>query len=184
MKQQTGVRLTLLLTSAALMGGLFYRKIPEAERGGLVFTGTDRPVSVIAEETDSVRTVIVYISGEVASPGVYELAEGSRIADLLEMAGGALDDANLNSINLAKKLSDGEHISVAAYGSEDTDGRIDLNTADSRTLQELPGIGEAKADAIIRYRDMNGPFQSVDDLLLVSGIGENLLNSIRDRIKV
>ncbi|MBP5254235.1 MAG: ComEA family DNA-binding protein [Lachnospiraceae bacterium] len=179
------MRISLLLTSAALMGGLFYRKAVTGGRTALVLRDADS--RALPEETaePEVGTVVVYLSGEVLSPGVYELPEGTRVGTLLEAAGGALESADLDRINLAKKLNDGEHIFIPSRGGEDPfAGLVDLNTADVKALCGLPGIGEAKAEAIIRYRERNGPFRSVEELLNVSGIGESLLEGIRDRIRV
>ena len=147
-------------------------------------------------------TVFVHVSGCVNSPGLVELEEGSRIATAVEKAGGTTADANLDSINLAKKVEDGEQIIVPsrtahqtqdagtasttseAGGSTSNSGKININTADSAELQKISGIGESKAAKIIAYREANGKFKSVEDLTNVSGIGDKTLSSIRDQICV
>lgn len=161
-----------------------------------------------AASTDDGATgdVVVHVSGAVAEPGVVTLPAGSRVDDAVQAAGGATEDAELDSVNLARTLVDGEQIHVplpgeeppavasapaedaAGQGSTDdatgtagTDGAglIDLNSADAAALEELPGVGPAIAARIIEYRDANGPFTSVDELEEVPGIGPVTLEEIR-----
>ncbi|GAA5154088.1 hypothetical protein GCM10025768_24740 [Microbacterium pseudoresistens] len=139
-------------------------------------------------------SVYVHVLGEVASPGLYVLDDGDRVADALAAAGGTLPSADLRSVNLARAVSDGEQIVVAVQGAVPTaggssaatggDGMIDLNTADAAALEELPRIGPALAERIVEWREANGRFASVDDLLAVSGIGEKVLAGFRDKVRV
>jgi competence protein ComEA len=107
-------------------------------------------------------------------------------------AGGPASDADLNRVNLAAELTDGERILVPAAvvaGSsssapEASDGTLDLNTATAADLEKLPGIGPGLARAIVEYREAHGPFQAVEDLLLVPGIGPSRLAQIRDLVRV
>ena len=141
--------------------------------------------------------VTVHAAGAVTTPGVYRLPGGSRVSDLLSAAGGATHDADLDQLNLAAPLADGERILVprrgesvpeAAAGS--TSGgnastmKVDLNTATAEELDQLPGIGPATAEAIIRHRETHGRFRSVTDLLEVRGIGEAKLSQLRPLVKV
>jgi competence protein ComEA len=128
----------------------------------------------------------------VATPGVVEVGEGSIVADAVAAAGGALEGALLESINLAAPVLDGDHIQIpgpdglvdaSASGPAD-DGRVALNRADAAELEELPGVGPVLAERIVAYREANGPFQTAEDLLEVSGIGEAKLASMRDLIVV
>src|SRR5690554_6299146 len=144
--------------------------------------------------------ILVHVAGEVLNSGVYELESGARVIDALMAAGGATSLANLDIINLAAPISDGEKIyipsviekinqfnqnsSFTSYSSGGSSGKININTADASELQKLSGIGPGKAKSIIDYRNKNGPFKSVDDLLNVSGIGEKTLEKIRDEIVV
>jgi competence protein ComEA len=136
----------------------------------------------------------VHVLGAVQAPGLYVLELDARLVDAVAAAGGTTDDADLAAINLARILTDGEQIVVptigAGAGSEGGpaappgDTRIDLNTADQAALETLPRIGPALAERIIAWRDENGRFASVDDLLAVPGIGEKLLEGIRDGVRV
>ncbi|NJP36514.1 helix-hairpin-helix domain-containing protein [Alkalicoccus luteus] len=147
----------------------------------------DPDEAVVAEE----GPVVIEIKGEVAAPGVYTLPFGSRTVDAVEMAGGQTEEADLLAVNLAAVLMDEMSIYVPAQLGEDiaeehqreetheeAGGTISLNLADSAMLQTLPGIGPAKAEAIIQYRDENGSFTSLDRLTEVPGIGEKTLESI------
>lgn len=133
----------------------------------------------------------VHVLGQVAHPGLYVLELDARVVDALAAAGGTLDDADLRAVNLARTLSDGEQLIVPAIGEAETgttapagDDLVDLNTADQATLETLPRIGPALAQRIIDWREENGRFQSVDDLLAVPGIGEKLLAGLRDAVRI
>jgi competence protein ComEA len=149
--------------------------------------------------------IYVDVEGAVQAPGVVCLAEGSRVADALEAAGGLTDQAYIASTNQARSLSDGEQIIIptieeyeaslqvgasssvgasSGVATQSQDGKININTATSAELQTISGIGESKAQKIIDYRNANGNFKSVDELTNVSGIGDKTLESIRDKICV
>ncbi len=142
-------------------------------------------------ENEEEHPIAVYICGEVRCPGVYYLPEGSRIADLLDAAQGALPNADLNKVNLAQRLIDGQQ--VILYAATDTgggnetvssSGRININFADKEQLMTLPGIGEARAEAILKYREEAGWFTSTEDLMNISGIKEKMFEKIADLIEV
>ena len=142
---------------------------------------------------------MVYVSGEVIRPGVYELDVEHRVADALSAAGGPTADADLDSINLAMRLTDEDQIHVPPIGtggssgaggirstgssSSTSSGKLNINAATVEELESLPGIGSAKAAAIVEYRGTHGPFQRVEDLVEVSGIGDGILGSIRHLIE-
>ena len=165
----------------------------ETDSGGdILDTPSDGP-SPEAEET----LMYVFVSGAVRFEGVYTLPEGARIADALEKAGGFSEDADTAAVNLAARLTDGmqvyfptkEETEGREYFSEETgetesDGRININTADSEELMTLSGIGQAKADAIIAYREENGPFGSVEEICQVKGIKGSVYEKIREYITV
>lgn len=133
------------------------------------------------------ETVLVHVDGAVAAPGVYELPAGSRVNDAVLAAGGLAAGADTSGVNLAAPVSDGEKVRVplegedvapavgevtAGEGDEGDPAPVNLNTAGVEELDELPGVGEATARAIIEDREENGPFTSPEDLMRVSGIGE------------
>lgn len=140
----------------------------------------------------------VHVAGEVGSPGLYLLAQGARVADALAAAGGFTDAAERAAVNLARKLVDGEQILVPARGAAPAAGAggaaggpaagggasspVSLSTATAAQLEELPEVGPATAAKIVAYREENGPFTSVDQLLEVPGIGEKTLEAFRDLV--
>lgn len=147
--------------------------------------------AVVGEETTepAPATVMVHVVGAVESPGVIELPENSRIVDALAKAGGAREDAVLSGINLARVLFDGEQILVPALGDEPAQassdapaGLISLSRGTSAELETLPRVGPATAARIIAWREENGPFASVDDVLAVSGIGPATLEGFRSLV--
>lgn len=142
---------------------------------------------------------VVDVKGEVRRPGVYVVTSEQRIYDVIELAGGFTENAEEKVINLAAKIMDEMVIYVPKIGEEvqtqmpslwtesanqSEDGKIHINMATMDEITTLNGIGPKKAQAIIDYRDENGPFQTIDDLLQVSGIGEKTLESLRDDIVI
>lgn len=164
-----------------------------------------------AEEAPAeAASLYVHVAGCVAMPGVCELKAGARLADAIEAAGGFTADAAAESVNLAREVQDGEQVIVAsqaemeaagqgalsvpegasaqaataAGAATDAAGRVNINLATDAELQTISGIGPAKAQKIIAYRESNGPFKMVDDLCNVSGIGAKTLEAIRDQVCV
>lgn len=152
-------------------------------------------------------TVVVHVDGMVASPGVYQLQGATlRINDAVEAAGGLVEGADTSRLNLAEPISDGEKVHVPAVGEGDatageaavstsgessgsgpsasTDGIVNINTATATELTTLPGVGDATAAEIVRDREANGAFTSVEDLMRVSGIGEKKFAKLKDKIRV
>ncbi len=150
------------------------------------------PLSETSEEVAVEGELYVHVLGQVEHPGLYMLEIDARVVDALAAAGGTLADADLQAVNLARPLSDGEQLIVPVAGATDEgggttpqgDGLVDLNNADQAALETLPRIGPALAQRIIEWRDTNGRFQSVDDLLAVPGIGEKLLAGLADLVRV
>jgi competence protein ComEA len=138
------------------------------------------------------QSMSVHVSGWVVSPGVVEVPEGSIVADAIAAAGGARSGAGLDSINLAGPVLSGDQVVVPGPGASipagsavaPGDGLISLNRADATQFQDLPGVGPVLAERIVAYRQANGPFQAVEDLLDVPGIGEAKLAAIRDLVTV
>jgi len=165
-----------------------------------------RPVEVRAEPSGPVGatdpaaspsaqvSLLVDVAGWVRHPGVYAFAEGSRVIDAIEAAGGARRGALLQALNLAALLVDGTQILVPKEGAPGapvvgstggaTAGLVNVNTASAADLEALPGIGEVIAQRIVDHRTANGPFTSVDQLVDVSGIGDVILESIRELVTV
>jgi competence protein ComEA len=151
-------------------------------------------IAADADESAASGDLYVHVLGAVEHPGVYVLDLDSRMVDAVAAAGGTTDAADLAGINLARALEDGEQIIVPVAGVVDgggdaavaqpADDRVDLNAADQAALETLPRIGPALAERIIAWREENGGFQSVDDLLAVPGIGEKLLAGIREAVRV
>jgi competence protein ComEA len=147
--------------------------------------------------TSGRETLVVHVAGAVVHPGVYELAAGARVRDAVNAAGGPAADADLDAMNLAAPVRDGERVYVplpgeapgpavigGGSGASGVPGPVDLNVAGEAELDALPGIGPALAAAIVADREANGPFATVDDLLRVRGIGPAKLDQFRDRVTV
>ncbi len=161
-----------------------------AGAAGLWF-GRSRPASapppVTITGVTEVRMLTVHVSGAVARPGLVQIAAPARVADVIIAAGGALRDAKLGSLNLAAPVSDGQHIQIpsAVQSSEDPEsGKVTINQADVKGLELLPGVGPVLAQRIFDYREAHGPFEVVEDLLDVPGIGEAKLAALRDAVVV
>ncbi len=147
--------------------------------------------------TTAAASIVVHAAGAVAAPGIHSLPAGSRVADLLVAAGGPAADADLDRVNLAALLSDGERVWFprvgeaaepvvvgASPGEVEPTGPLDLNAATAEQLDGLPGIGPAIAAAIVSYREEHGPFTAVEGLLEVPGIGDARLAQLRDLVTV
>lgn len=122
----------------------------------------------------------IHIDGSVKNPGVYKIKNGTRLQDLIEEAGGLLDDANTSNLNLARKLKDEEKIVIKSYldNNDDEDAKININTATKDMLTSIPGVGSKMADKIIKYRQEH-PFNSIDELLNITGIGKKKFEEIK-----
>lgn len=149
------------------------------------------------------ETIVVYVCGEVQKEGVVTLPVGSRIYQAIEMAGGVTEEAEASWLNLAEVLTDGVRIYVPGKEevsegklaipegtgnstgiSEASDGLVNLNQASKEELMTLPGIGEAKAEAILQYRTEHGTFSSIDEIKNISGIKDGVFEKIKDKITV
>ena len=156
--------------------------------------------TIINEKSEKIK---IYITGQIKNPGVIELEENSRIEDAINLAGGLTELANLNNVNLAYCLEDGQKLYIPSINDQSDisyisiengtniiqetnfnsqNSKININKADIVELQNLPGVGESLAQKIINYRNENGKFNSIEDLKNVSGIGEKKFESLKEYI--
>ena len=148
-------------------------------------------------ESEKKQTIVVEIKGQVLKPNVYTLEEGSIVKDLIDLAGGLKEEADISNINRAKQLINHELVIINSINDVDdlndknmtqTNGNINnkeiinINLADINQLKEIPGIGEVKAQSIIDYRDNNCGFKSIEEIMNVDGIGEKTFEKIKDKI--
>ena len=168
----------------------------------LLLNKNPKPEAIMILPTKTETPILVHITGEVYTPGVYELQANGRVSDLIELAGGFTEKADSSKVNLASQVYDGQQIIIpaeeqsknsletnSASTSSATDGEdvtfpININYCTLEELMALPGIGQSKAEAIIEYRKENGDFQVIEDILKVSGIGEAIFEQIKDKITV
>lgn len=182
----------VVITALVLFGGT-------GEREEIVVTQPGEQQEELTEESAngsvpdaSASKICVDISGCVESPGVYEVTEGTRLHQVIELAGGLKEDADIDAINQAELVADGQKIFIptkmemgdGVVSGQSSNGKININQADSTELQEIPGIGPSTADKIIQYRDENGRFQTIEDIQNVSGIGEKTFEKMKDKICV
>jgi competence protein ComEA len=154
---------------------------------------------IVIEDAAATWPLVVDVRGAVVNPGVHELPAGARVQDAIAAAGGFAGDADLSTINLARRLRDGEIVQIATLpvpGSSPAIGtvatavdapetgspRININTATAAELDQLPGVGEVTAARIIAFREENGPYRSIDDLIHVQGISANTIDGFRDQV--
>lgn len=169
-----------------------YREDDSSVRNGYetVHETEDEPV-----ETQE-KVIYVYVCGYVETPGVYELSYGARMYEAVDMAGGVLSEGCADYLDMAGMVNDGERIYVPSYEEavrsgvtgnatgKEAIGKVNINTADRQELMTLSGIGEAKADAIINYRNESGGFLVIEDIMKIPGIKENAFLKIKDSICV
>ena len=156
----------------------------------LILNTPKKPEKIKILPTYTESPLTIYISGEVVSPGLYEVPPGARIADIITLAGGVNISANMETINPAAKVLDGQNIFIPSLTNNDstqtltTNGYnlININLCSKDDLISLPGIGEGKAQEILNYRNNQGPFETIEDIMLVPGIGETIFESIKDYI--
>ncbi len=161
-----------------------------------------RDVTVRQEKTAAASTssevskIYVYICGQVKHPGVYKFPKDARIVSAVEAAGGLTSKASPDSINQAQKMKDGQQIYIPSKTeasqknssqkerAESDAGKININTAGKEELMSLPGIGEAKAQSIIAYREEHGPFSNTEDIMKIQGIKEGIYNKLKGNITI
>lgn len=206
--------LILVLVSLLLGGTIYviYRNDYSSEEIVDIFEESEKEIEKNEEisESENNKKVTVDIKGNVINPGVYEVDNISRVNDVIILAGGLTENADTSNINLAKIVSD--EMTIIIYSKEEviekfkqevcicncpyiennacideeseSDSLININTASLEELTTLPGVGDVKAETIIKYRTDNGKFNEINDLLKVDGIGEALFEKIKPYIKV
>jgi competence protein ComEA len=152
----------------------------------IITTSPQRGEPVTLLSTSTPGKITVYVSGAVATPGVYVLPEGSRVDNAIQAAGGFITGSEKERVNLAALIIDGEQIDVPGLSSTNriNAGRVNINTASASELDALPGIGPSTAQAIVDYRIQNGSFQTIQAIQLVPGIGPVTFNGIQDYITI
>ena len=189
--------LVLLAVVALAAGGAFYAGIHGQEEVVELDAGTAPVQEAQAKE------IVVYVAGAVNRPGVVQLAEGARAKDAVDACGGFLPTADTNGVNLAQKLKDGMQVTVpekmtaAAQGAATQgvtggaqagaakplpEGMVNINTADEKELDKLPGVAPAMAKRIVEYRTENGAFQAPEEIKRVKGIGDAKYAKMKDKI--
>ncbi|MBC2329610.1 helix-hairpin-helix domain-containing protein [Listeria swaminathanii] len=183
---------------AILCAGLVYLAIPDG--GSDEVTATQTVTKEEKPEKEEIKTsgyIYIDIKGAVRAPGVYKLPVDARVQDVVKIAGGLTGEADNSKLNLAEKLKDEMSIYVYEKGEEgpalpvanaeettNTTEKININSATKADLQQVPGIGESKATAIIEYREKEGLFQTIEDLKNVSGIGEKTVEKLKEYLDV
>lgn len=195
----------LLIVSGSvtlLMLVLFFmfRSPKEEEQLWEMVDSSSQSSTSVSSDDMSTGTILVDIKGEIKKPGVYELPDDARLNELILLAGGFTDKAEERQLNLAEKLNDQQMIYVPneeeidfsvefVQPNEDkqtatSSDLVNINTANLSELQQLTGVGPAKAQAIISYREENGLFQTLEDLMQVSGFGEKTFEKLKTMIKI
>lgn len=191
--------IVFVLSAIVFFRPLFPAPAEEEEVDWLQIGSGDEEV-VMEEQNQAEKVLLVDVKGEVISPGVYDIREGERMIDVIQRAGGMTADADETRVNLAAILEDemviyipkiGEEEEIAATltandgrGQPRDTGKVEINRANSAELETLPGIGPAKAAAIISYREQHGPFKTIEDLLNISGIGPKSLEKLKDHVMI
>ena len=182
------LRLAVPLLLIAVIAGVFWgSRAPQPVPSDLA--------APVAQTTAPITTITVHVAGFVLSPGLVELAQDARVADAVAAAGGLRPGADTTAVNLAAPVRDGDQIVIPgpldqagptnAGGSATTgDGRVRINQATLTELETLPGVGPVLGQRILDFREEHGPFQTVEDLLDVPGIGEAKLASLREHLIV
>lgn len=189
--------LAFVCSLVLIIGGLFYFNQNKTEDySGVSFSNISNETNNKDERAENRHDekIFVDVKGAVKHPGVFETTKDKRVKDLIEEAGGLLDDADTSTLNLSQKVKDQMVIYVLKYGekpkqisdsssSSNTDV-ININTANKEQLMKISGVGKTKAEAIIAHREKNGDFKKKEDITKVRGIGKSTFEKIKDKIEV
>ena len=190
--------LAFVCSLVLIIGALFYFNQNKTEDySGVSFSNISNETNNKDERAENRHDekIFVDVKGAVKHPGVFETTKDKRIKDLIEEAGGLLDDADTSTLNLSQKVKDQMVIYILKHGekpkqisdsgssSSNTDV-ININTANKEQLMKISGVGKTKAEAIISYREKNGDFKKKEDITKVRGIGKSTFEKIKDKIEV
>ena len=190
--------LAFVCSLVLIIGGLFYfNKNKTEDYSGVSFSNISNETNNKDEKAENRHDekIFVDVKGAVKHPGVFETTKDKRVKDLIEEAGGLLDDADTATLNLSQKVKDQMVIYVLKHGekpkqmsdggssSSNTDV-ININTANKEQLMKISGVGKTKAEAIIAHREKNGDFKKKEDITKVRGIGKSTFEKIKDKIEV
>ena len=190
--------LAFVCSLVLIIGGLFYFNQNKTEDySGVSFSNISNEINNKDEKAENRHDekIFVDVKGAVKHPGVFETTKDKRVKDLIEEAGGLLDDADTSTLNLSQKVKDQMVIYVLKHGekpkqmsdggssSSNTDV-ININTANKEQLMKISGVGKTKAEAIIAHREKNGDFKKKEDITKVRGIGKSTFEKIKDKIEV
>ena len=190
--------LAFVCSLVLIIGGLFYFNQNKTEDYSAVsFSNTSNEINNRDEKAEDKHDekIFVDVKGAVKHPGVFETTKDKRVKDLIEEAGGLLDDADTSTLNLSQKVKDQMVIYVLKHGekpkqisdsgtSSSSGDVININTANLEQLMKISGVGKTKAEAIISYREKNGDFKKKEDITKVRGIGKATFEKIKDKIEV
>ena len=190
--------LAFVCSLVLIIGGLFYFNQNKTEDySGVSFSNISNETNNKDEKAENRHDekIFVDVKGAVKYPGVFETTKDKRVKDLIEEAGGLLDDSDTSTLNLSQKVKDQMVIYVLKHGEKPkqiSDGGssssnpdvININTANKEQLMKISGVGKTKAEAIISYREKNGDFKKKEDITKVHGIGKATFEKIKDKIEV
>ena len=191
--------LAFVCSLVLIIGGLFYFNQNKTEDySGVSFSNISNETNNKDEKAENRHDekIFVDVKGAVKHPGVFETTKDKRVKDLIEEAGGLLDDADTSTLNLSQKVKDQMVIYVLKHGekpkqmtesgttSSSSGEVININTANKEQLMKISGVGKTKAEAIIAHREKNGNFKKKEDITKVRGIGKSTFEKIKDKIEV
>ena len=187
--------LGLVVIIGTLLFLVFWKTNQSVERTPITMNVQEKEIEKkgkpkISDTKEQKRTIIIDVKGAVSKEGVYEMKEGDRVKDAVQKAGGFLSEVDIKKVNLAQIVQDQMLLYIPSkneseqgmFTSSKEDGKIRINTAAKEQLEKITGIGSRKAESILKYREEHGPFQKIEDLLEIDGIGTKSLEKIKDQI--